>query len=735
MPTLGFVVDRYIEIRDFVPEEFWYLQLQVMKQTDNSNKLVNFTWDRTRLYDKNFVNACYNLSKVESGGKMTITKVKRDRKTKSKPVPLTTVKLQKLGTSKLRMSSHQIMSIAEKLYTRGFISYPRTETDQFDKTIDVRRLVNNLIDFPDQAAREFVQNMVEGDGFENPRKGQNNDNAHPPIHPVKPPTGLTPEEFKVYNLIARHFLACCSKDAVGEQTRVEAKVGEEHFHANGVVVVEKNYLRIYEPFDFWGGNELPKFIEGEVLMPSDYSVRQGKTTPPDLLTEADLIGMMEKNNIGTDSTIHEHIKTIQDRNYALKQGQHFKPSNLGVSLIECYNSLGIDLAKPRLRAEMEKDMDKIAKGQLTKKDVVEKYQSEMSVIFKEIEAKKAQLIDSLAKYISRNSGLNGEKADPEEGAADDDPQDLGDDNDPSNMGTSRSVQPNIGRTARPEAQDSSMPRVQGKKIGPCTKCGEGNIIVRSKKAGGFFLSCSGYPKCQTSANLPQKVSAAEMTETKCSACSKAYHEPIFKVKLTFEDKSLKTGNYCLLCSDKLVGYKYELKTKQTDGSTGRFEEAPQTTFVRQQNFREERPSEVKCYRCGEAGHIAPNCNQPKKESFGQQDFPQGPPVKKPTLTCSLCGKTGHMAHNCIVTNGGNDGGEKKKWAKKTVDTEYDQNTMPQPARSCYKCGQEGHYASNCPSRGNAGQKLAGNEATSVENRCFKCQGTGHWARDCPNKQR
>ena len=73
-------------------------------------------------------------------------------------------------------------------------------------------------------------------------------------------------------------------------------------------------------------------------------LEQGTTEPPSLLTEKDLIDLMDKNGIGTDATIHEHIKTIQDRGYAVKFQQKFKPTDLGVALIEGYDSLGMDFA-------------------------------------------------------------------------------------------------------------------------------------------------------------------------------------------------------------------------------------------------------------------------------------------------------------------------------------------------------------------------------------------------------
>lgn len=91
---------------------------------------------------------------------------------------------------------------------------------------------------------------------------------------------------------------------------------------------------------------------------------------------------MDQNGIGTDATIHEHIKTIQDRGYAIKQGQHFIPTQLGLNLVKAYEHVGIELYKPNLRSQVEKQLKLIERGEKRKKEVLKDCLKEMRKIFK-----------------------------------------------------------------------------------------------------------------------------------------------------------------------------------------------------------------------------------------------------------------------------------------------------------------------------------------------------------------
>jgi DNA topoisomerase-3 len=307
-----------------------------------------------------------------------VTKVQEKPTSKWKPLPLTTLEFQKIATRFLQMSGADAMSVAEGLYQKGFISYPRTETDRFDKGMNLRALCEKQT--PDSRWGQFARNLVDG-GFQQPRQGRHDDKAHPPIHPITyaHPDVLNGNEKRVYEFIARRFLACCSEDAKGMATDIDIEYGDEFFNAHGVIVLERNYLDVY-PYEKWNDTaELPKFTLGERFEPTEAMITEGKTSPPSYLTEADLLALMDANGIGTDATMADHIEKIQTRHYVgtrLRPGargvKEFIPTSLGVALIEGFDRMNFEtsLGKPFLRKEMELKMKAICNGRTTKQAVL-----------------------------------------------------------------------------------------------------------------------------------------------------------------------------------------------------------------------------------------------------------------------------------------------------------------------------------------------------------------------------
>ena len=359
-PTLGFIVDRYLQIKNFVPQNFWYLN--VVDEVDGNR--VTFNWKRGRLYDEQACAAIY--LKMLNDPMARVISVQQKPTYKYRPQPMDTISLEKLASSKLKISAKRTMAIAEKLYQQAIISYPRTETNRFEKDINLRPLVEAQVQ--DSRWGQFANGILQVGP--RPRNGNKSDQAHPPIHPLKWINTLTGDEARVYELIVRHFLACVSADAVGKQVKVQIKVEEEVFETSGLTVIERNFLEVY-PYVKWSDKELPDYVEGSTFMPAELMQHTGTTTPPALLTEADLIALMERHGIGTDATHAEHIETVQKRLYAeMNQDRRFLPKKLGLGLVNGYVSMGLELSKPRLRAALERDLQAICEGRRNAEDVL-----------------------------------------------------------------------------------------------------------------------------------------------------------------------------------------------------------------------------------------------------------------------------------------------------------------------------------------------------------------------------
>ena len=400
-------MDRYFRVKNFVPEQFWSIRITHSKD----GKKATFSWARNRLFDRASTVVLYERCLAAKTAK--VNKVQEKPTRNFKPLPLTTVELQKAATRLLRMTGQQAMTIAEGLYNKGFISYPRTETDRFDKGMNLKALVQKQT--PDERWGQFAQGLVNG-GFQQPREGRHDDKAHPPIHPITyaAPSVLSFDEGRLYEYVVRRFLACCSEDAKGVATDIEIQYGDETFRTRGVIVLERNYLDVFI-YESWNNSaELPKLTVGERFEPTEAMMTEGKTSPPGYLTEADLIALMDANGIGTDATMAEHIQKIQDREYVAtidRTGQVsaeddepedgppargrrgaggrggsgrgrgaasssrgrrgikvFVPTQLGVALILGFDRMNFEtsLGKPFLRKEMELKMKAICDGRTTR---------------------------------------------------------------------------------------------------------------------------------------------------------------------------------------------------------------------------------------------------------------------------------------------------------------------------------------------------------------------------------
>jgi len=293
------------------------------------------------------------------------------------------------------------------------VSYPRTETEIFKPDADLRGLIEHQRHDPRWGgfAAALVDDAPDSPAsFEWPRGGAKDDEAHPPIHPLRAaaPGELAGNEARIYELITRHFLACCARDAKGRQTTVLLDVAGEVFEAKGLVIDRRAFLDVYT-WETWHATTLPAFRVGDRLAAADvarFECVEGATRPPTGLTEAELLALMDKHGIGTDATMADHIKTVLTRDYARKDGQTgiFAPQPLGRALVEAYDEMGERLNRPDLRSKMEADVSAVAAGTTSKEALVKAQLATMRRCFDVVAAEAAKLDDAMRQRFGGGGG-------------------------------------------------------------------------------------------------------------------------------------------------------------------------------------------------------------------------------------------------------------------------------------------------------------------------------------------
>ncbi|KAI5186314.1 DNA topoisomerase III [Nematocida homosporus] len=385
IPTLGFVCEREELVAQFVPEPNWTINAKVRKGRVEGE----FQWTRGKIFDQTYVDLKYQHIQ---GQKMVVTEVSKKEVQKSRPIPLRTVEMQKFFARKGPVrNSHELMEIAEKLYTSGYISYPRTETDAFPKDFNAQEPLQRLKNDP--VLGDYARKLNPGRAS----AGPHSDQAHTPIYPIKEGTGLSGASRAVYEYIARRFLAVYSQNAKGQEEAITCQVKGETFRRRILHVVAKNYLEVYV-YDKWGDTEesLP-VKEGECVEWTG-AIKPGSTEPPTFLTEADLIAKMDTHGIGTDATIHDHIQRIKERGYVTVVDKNsLKSTWIGRGLINGYKKIGLKVSAPHLRQQFELSLKSICAGTLSPQSAVQQEVQLYKDIYTQIERNMHQLIQELEK--------------------------------------------------------------------------------------------------------------------------------------------------------------------------------------------------------------------------------------------------------------------------------------------------------------------------------------------------
>lgn len=349
-PALRIIMEREREIRAFKPETYWTITADT--ETKDKTKLL-FTCSEEPREEK-------EMKRILALGKENpwhIVDIKETEAKRSPYAPFTTSTLQQTASSRLGFSPARTMSIAQRLYEAGHITYMRTDSV-------------NLSDFALATAAETIKRLF-GEEFLMIRKyttkSKNAQEAHEAIRPTdlsKSKAGSTPEQQKLYELIRARTLASQMADAKILRTRVTANIKDNSipdFAANGSQTLFPGWLKA-DPDAKGEDVELPKLSVNDPLKLIDIHALEKQTEPPARYTEAGLVKELEKRGIGRPSTYASIIKTIQDREYVVKEGRSLKPTDTGDVVSTFLEQNFGEYIGDTFTAEMEDELDLIAEG-------------------------------------------------------------------------------------------------------------------------------------------------------------------------------------------------------------------------------------------------------------------------------------------------------------------------------------------------------------------------------------
>jgi len=366
-PTLWFIVQRERERQSFKPRKFW--TIKAVLENSSGEK---FEAESGRFWSRDEAEEMYNEALKATYG--LVDGFEEEHENVSRPTPLRTDDMLRNLSKITGLSAARILDIAEDLYAEGYISYPRTDTNRYKPDFDYFQ--------PLKASCKGLEVSVEV-AF-NPRQGRLDDGAHTPIYPVQP---YLREDVRrtVWEYVARRFLANgFYQDAVRCHRRADIRVGPALLKASGSHTIDPGFYSIY-PYFKPEDSPIPSLKVGEKLRVVSLKLHESSTRPPERLTEPELLKILEENGIGTDATRASFPKLILERGYAVKEGRTFKPTELGMRLIELLESIDEKLVTPDTRRMVEELMAMIDSGGISYDEALEKALREYEELFIKLE--------------------------------------------------------------------------------------------------------------------------------------------------------------------------------------------------------------------------------------------------------------------------------------------------------------------------------------------------------------
>ena len=453
-PTLNFAVEKEVDARTFVPTPYWTVRGSFRKDGDVFEAKYSSVPIVTAKRGADEVRAACE------GREGVVSRVLRRTFSQRPPPPFNLSDLQREAFRVLGYAPSRTLQVAQRLYLRAMISYPRTGSQRLPK-LDYGRLLSKISAIPGYSEAMEVLSR----GRLHPVEGASMDPAHPAIYPTGEParSPLSVEERRVFDLVVRRFVSCFGEDVVRETSSAEILVGRYEFVVEETGVLVPGWMKLAEAKRPDTGEKVgPTLQEGERVGLDAVTIEEHLRACPIRYNQATLLERMAKEEIGTKATRADIISTLLDRGYV--SGETLVPTELGFALVEAMREHCPQIISTRLTRDIEAHLEKVE----TPGDLDWEFVDGM--------------LDSLLVQLS-------EVRSHEEVIA--------------------------GRMGAPASQGALERMI----LGGCPVCKEGKLwVVRSGKSGKRFVGCTNYSKgCRASAPLPQRGAIKAATKP-CGIC-------------------------------------------------------------------------------------------------------------------------------------------------------------------------------------------------------------------------
>ena len=490
--ALKLICDKEEEIKAFEPKEYWTVDCILKKErkkfpiklTKHENKKIEITTEEE---------AQKIIRELEEND-YRIDKVKKGNRLKNPLPPFTTSTLQQEASKKLNFMTKRTMSIAQALYegvdvkgygTVGLITYMRTDSVRISEEAQ-----GKAIDFIKESyGEEYIP--------EKPRvyKGKKNiQDAHEAIRPshieITPEiakASLSAEQYKLYSLIWKRFIASQMTSCSLNTNSIDIVNGAYSFKASGSTIKFDGFMKVYDYTTEDDENDvsLPVLEEGEILLPASVEGKQHFTQPPARYTEASFVKLLEEKGIGRPSTYVPTISTLLSRDYVSREKKNLVPTELGFIVNNIMSDYFKQIVDVDFTADMERKLDYIEEGSEEWKEVVGEFFAPLKIAIDKAEKEISKVVieDKVSDVPCDKCGRMMVIKRGRYGAF-------------------------LACPGYPECHNAK-PIVEELDV-PCPKCG-GKILAKRSKKGKKFFGCSNYPNCDF-------VSWNEPIKEPCSKC-------------------------------------------------------------------------------------------------------------------------------------------------------------------------------------------------------------------------